>query len=187
MIVVIAALRTELVFVRGKPRLAVGIGGQAQRRLADWLNGHSPAGALVTGFCGALQESLGPGTVVLADSVVEKDEVLGLDPALLQRARAALPAATVGHLLTVASPAGKEEKARLNKYGVGIDMESAGIVRELRIRQIPLLIARVVLDRRQEDLPHGLSMATWAVRALLASRKIGRATSSLIPVLEGTI
>lgn len=187
MIVVIAALRTELAFVRGQPRLAVGIGGHAQRRLADWLEGHSPAGALVTGFCGALQGSLRPGTVVLADSVVEKDELLGLDRVLLQRARAALPNATVGRLLTVAHPAGKGEKARLNKHGVGIDMESAEIVRELRTRQIPLLIARVVLDRRQEDLPLGLWKAMWAARALRASRKIGRIASSLIPVLKGTV
>ncbi len=183
MIVTVAALGTELLFAP-RPRLRVGMGAQAGDRLGAWLNEHELEGALVIGFSGATRAGLGAGTVLLAAEILgDGSDPIPLDPALVAKARGALPDAAVGAVATVARPADPVEKARLGVDALAVDMESAHLAREFADRGMPFLIVRIVLDELWEDAS-GFHIR-WAGRALACSRRLGQAAAALRPVLEG--
>ncbi|HAZ30027.1 TPA: hypothetical protein DCY65_00420 [Candidatus Acetothermia bacterium] len=185
MIVTVAALRTELLFVP-RPRVQVGVGAEAAGRLRRWLNGKGPRAALVVGFSGAARAGLAAGTVVLAASIVSDGaDPVSLDGVLVARAQEALPKAVVGPVATVDRPAGPAEKARLGVDALAVDMESSPLARELSDRGIPFLVVRVVLDELWEDVFSG-PRARWAGQAIACARRLGAAAAALRPVWEGT-
>ena len=183
MILTCGALKTELLFVRTRPRLALGMGEVARERLVRFLSAHRPAGVLVVGFCGATRASLPPGALILAEAAAAGEEI-PLPQELLARAKAALPEAEVGPVATVASPAAPAEKARLSVDALAVDMESGHLAAELSSRGIPFLVVRCVLDALWEDVTCGLKLR-FARRALACARRLGQAAGALVPVLEG--
>lgn len=182
MIVVLGALRTELLFVRRGPRLALGIGARAAERLSAWLRVMRPDRALVIGFCGGADPSLGPGDLVLADALLRDGERVDVPGGPLAEARRALPGAKVGPLLTVEGPADPAAKARASAEAVGVDMESYHIARVLSGHGIPFLVLRCVLDPLWEDPGRRWR---YAIRALRCARSLGSAAGRLLAVLEG--
>jgi nucleoside phosphorylase len=184
MVVTVGALRTELLFVPG-PRRALGVGQGAATRLARWLADRRPDGVLVVGFCGGLRGHLTPGALVLADRVVGEAAAIPVGEELVERARAAVPGAEVGALITAAGLVGPREKAILGIEALGVDLESAPLARELSGWGIPFLVVRVVLDALWEELPRRGQAFLWVRRALACARRLGAAARALTPVLEG--
>lgn len=184
MIVTVAALRTELLFVP-RPRLSVGVGAKAGENLRRWLAGHRPTGALAVGFSGSTRAELPAGTLVLARAIsCPGGDVLKLDPKLLRRAREALPGVVVGPVVTVEGETRPPDKARLGLDALAVDMESVEIAREFLRLGIPFLMVRAVLDELWEDVFAPFPVR-WARRALLCSHRLGMAARALRPVLEG--
>lgn len=183
MIVTVAALRTELLFVP-RPRLRVGVGTGARARLARWLDRHPTGGVMVVGFCGGTRAALRPGDLILADTLTAGEEEVPVSPALLTRAGAVFPAAHVGPVATVDAPADPGDKARLGVDALAVDMESAHLARELTARATPFLVVRVVLDALWENVSAGPHLR-WAGRAVGCARRLGQAAAALRPILEG--
>ncbi len=184
MIVAVAALRTELAFVRGMPRVRTGIGHRARERLTQALERLDPEGVVVLGFCGATHARLVPGRLVLADVVLGNGEEIELLAELVERARERLPDAEVGPIATVEGIADPAEKARRSVDAVAVDMESYHIARELRSREIPFVVVRCVLDVLWEDISRG-NRVRMAGRALSCARRLGRAAAALAPAVGG--
>ncbi len=176
-----AALRTELLFVRHRPKAVLGVGDRAVPRLVGLVRWKRPLGVLVVGFCGATRSTLPPGSLVLAS----KADGLSLPEGLVERARERLPEADVGPVVTQGAPADPAGKARLGLEALAVDMESAGLAGELLTLRIPFLILRCVLDSLWEDVSIGPRLR-WAKRALVCARRLAEGARALIPVLEGT-
>lgn len=178
---VLAALRTELLFVRA-PRERLGVGGHRWPSVAARFRRQPPSAVVLIGFSGGLRADLAPGDVVLAS------EVLGDGPcrprkALLERGHAALPEAKLGPVCTVGNILKAQDKARLGVKALVADMESARVVPELDAMGIPWLVMRVVLDALWEDLPQGIGQARWAARALACAKRLGTVTGLVAPSL----
>jgi len=182
-VLVISALRTELLFVSHRPRAALGCGAQSARRLPDLLRRVSPSSVLVVGYCGGLRASLACGELLLADEV-EAPRKTTPSLELLEIARRALPSAHVGPLVTQAQAADPAEKARLGVRALGVDMETAYLARLMDDHGIPWLALRIVLDRLWEQLPLRWAAARWAARAVRCARILGGATNRLVAALE---
>ncbi|MGC9529258.1 MAG: hypothetical protein ACP5G2_01375 [Candidatus Bipolaricaulaceae bacterium] len=184
MVCVVAALRTELLFVRSRPRLAVGTGpGAAARLVAGWGK-KSPEAVLVVGFSGATRAELPAGALILASRVQGAGAAVDVPGGLLSAARAVVPWAASGPIQTVDQLAGPGEKARLSLDALAVDMESAHLAGELSRREIPFLVVRSVLDLLWEDVTTG-PRARWAARALTCAAGLGRACRRLAPVMAG--
>lgn len=175
---VVAALRTELLFVPG-PKAALGVGGQARATLGELLVGKKPRAVAIVGYAGGLRPQLEPGDLVLAERILDEDGVVEVDAELLFLARQRLPWAHAGPLFTDRRLTPREEKAELAKKALAVDMETSFLVRELRARGIPFLAARVILDTEEEEVQLGWRAAFWAGRALRCSRVLGRAAEGL--------
>ena len=186
MIVAVAALRTELLFVRGCPRVRTGIGPGARERLARALERIRPRAAVILGFCGATRARLAPGTLILATSLRRGEEELAIPEEIVAAAREGLPGAQAGTMVTVDGMADAAEKARLSLDAVAVDMESFHLAVALRERGIPFLVVRCVLDPLWEDLSQR-SNVLLAPRALRCARRLARAMRTLAPLLAEVI
>jgi len=179
--IVLAALRTELGFVRA-PKHCVGLRAQRWPQVAARLRRRPPDAALVVGYSGALRAVLAPGTLVVASSVrTEREQHPPAD--MVDLTRQALPQAKVGPIYTIDHLASPAHKARLGVDGLAVDLESARLVEGLNELGIPWLIVRVVLDALWEELPSRAARAKWAGRALACARRLGDAANRLGPAL----
>ncbi|MGY4707082.1 5'-methylthioadenosine/S-adenosylhomocysteine nucleosidase family protein [Candidatus Bipolaricaulota sp. J31] len=186
MIVAVAALRTELLFVRGCPRVRTGIGPGARERLARAFERIRPRAAVILGFCGATRAHLAPGALILATSLRRGKEELSVPEEIVAAAREGLPGAQAGPLATVDGMADAAEKARLSLDAVAVDLESFHLAATLRERGIPFLVLRCVLDPLWEDLSRRAKVLL-APRALACARRLARAMRTLAPVLVEVI
>ncbi|HDI11041.1 MAG TPA: hypothetical protein ENF77_01810 [Candidatus Acetothermia bacterium] len=180
-VLVVAALRTELLFVRHRPVAILGMGDKAAPRLVGLVRRKRPLGVLAVGFCGATWATLPPGALVLASGV----DGLEVPGELVERARTMLPRAEVGPVATVKALADPREKARLGLDALAVDMESAPLARQLASLGIPFLILRCVLDALWEDVSIGPRLR-WTKRALMCARRLAEGVRTLVPVLERT-
>ncbi|MBC7222313.1 hypothetical protein H5T56_04970 [Candidatus Bipolaricaulota bacterium] len=185
-VMVVAALRTELLFVRG-PKAALGVGAKARARLRTVLERCRPSAVAIVGYAGGLRADLPPGILILADSVLDKEGEVRADEQLLSRAKELLPHAQVGPIFTDEKLTPLAEKTELEKKALAVDMESSHLARELFSRRIPFLVGRVVLDARWEEAPQGPRALLWAGRALRCSWVLGRAAPALRTVLAEAI
>jgi len=126
--------------------------GKAAEQLAD-----EGAGCLVSwGFAGALQAGLGPGTLVIPESVVSADgSTFPVDPSQRLRYFAAARNPVGGILFcadsVVMDMAGKQALSAASG-AVAVDMESAAVAEVARRRSLPFVVVRAVVD------PLGLSL-----------------------------
>ncbi len=183
--IVLAALRTELLFVRG-PRACVGLAASRWSEVAVRLRGRRPVAALVVGFAGGLRAELQPGTLVVASEVQGEGGLCAL-PALVDLARTALPEALVGPVHTTAELAALADKARLGVDALAVDMETAWVARALEEMEIPWLAVRVILDALWESLPQGRAHLRWAPRAVSCARRLGDAWRRVGPQLAEVV
>lgn len=181
-VMVVAALRTELLFVRA-PKASLGVGAKAHGRLQTILDRFHPKAVAILGYAGGLRADLPPGTLVLADSVLDEKDRVEVNPALLARARELLPWAHVGPVFTDRRLTPLAEKAQLEGRALAVDMETSVLARELCARHIPFLAGRVILDGRGEEVQVGWRSLFWARRALRCSWVLARAARALRTVL----
>jgi hypothetical protein len=98
-VMVLAALRTELLFVRG-PKAALGMGEAARAGLRRLLNRVPLKGAVFLGYCGGLAEGLPAGALILADRLDGPEGTVRPSGKLLEKAKELLPEAHLGPLFT---------------------------------------------------------------------------------------
>lgn len=183
---VVAALRTELLFVPG-PKAALGVGLRAREGLAKLVERERPKAVALVGYAGGLRPELRPGTLLLADRVLDEEGVVEVDAELLLQARRRLPWAQVGPLFTDRKLTSRGEKTKLAEKALAVDMETSFLVRELTARGIPFLVARVILDTAEEEVRLGWRTMFWAGRALRCSWVLGRAAEALRAALRGAV
>ena len=135
----------SLVFVAG------GIGPRHAAAASMLMVDHFKPDALIsTGFCGALNEDLGTGDLILGGTRKRPAE-----EALLERARAAAPKARSGTVKTVEKVVVKaEEKVALGKDSgaLVVDMEAEAVALAARSRNVGFLSVKVVIDTPSEPL-----------------------------------
>lgn len=186
-VMVVAALRTELFFVRG-PKAALGMGKTCQDGLRRVLERRTPRALALVGYCGTTVKGLRPGTLILADQILGPAGKVVLDEEILAKAKELLPEAQVGPLFTYPELLKKEKLREMVGLGepepLGIDMESYFVAFELRQRGMPFLMARVVLDAAEEEVSLGITRFLWAPRALWCSWILGRAAPKLREALK---
>lgn len=177
-VMVVAALRTELLFIPG-PKASLGVGPKAHDRLQIMLDRFPPKAVAVLGYAGGVRADLSPGTLVLADVVFDEEGPVGVSAELLAKAQKLLPGAKVGPIFTDHKLATRGEKAQLEGKALAVDMETSFVARELLARQIPFLVGRVILDARWEEVRGGWRSSLWAYRALRCSWVLARAAQAL--------
>lgn len=120
--------------------------------------------ALVSfGYCGALDASLAPGTLILPERLFDREGVVETDPEwrglLLARLRDRGIEGRAGILAGSSRVLGAEEKRVWASRGSAsvVDMESCTVARRSRERGARCVVLRVVLDRRDVDVPPSLA------------------------------
>jgi 4-hydroxy-3-methylbut-2-enyl diphosphate reductase len=174
---VAAPLRIEaLALRRGDARLRVvrtGMGPARSRRAAQRLAGDAAPALAIAGVCGALDASLAPGDVFVADALLAPDGSLvrRIDAAPLRAALAARGiAAQTGALIGVERLVRGYDRAALRAHGArAVDMESAWLAAGAGDR--PLAVLRVVSDGPGHELwsPGIVKSGFVALRALRAA------------------
>jgi 4-hydroxy-3-methylbut-2-enyl diphosphate reductase len=173
---VLAPMRMEARAVRSGAAWAdvrrIGVGPRRSARAA--LARAAPdTPVLVAGFCGALDERLAPGDVILASELIDAaGRVACPDPTVLAGAlRRGGLRVHVGALVTDARIVAGDARERLRATGaLAVDMESAAVARALDGR--PVFVLRVVLDTARHELYRPLRL----LRALrVAGRSLARA------------
>ncbi len=177
-VTVVAALRTELLFVRG-PKAALGVGPRAQTALRRVLERRSPKAVAVVGYAGGLRADLRPGTLVFPDLLLDRKGTVRVGAERLARAKELLPQARVGPLFTDEKLTRRAEKEKFEGRALAVDMETSVLARELFRRGIPFLAARVILDAYEEEAPRDWRKVLWAGRALRCSWVLGQAAKAL--------
>ncbi len=138
-----------------------GTGKQGEQRLAEILREQKPTTVLITGLCGGLDPSLGPGDLILAREVFQEDGV-GLKPPemTVTSARRALRKGKTrfvcSGLVTVEAPAATPgTKLELwNIHGAaGVDMETASFARVAMEQGVDWIALRAVIDPAAMSLP----------------------------------
>ncbi len=124
-------------------------------RKLQWADGAQPEVVISSGLAGALQESLQPGEVVVAETVCAWNggAPLAADTTLLEIAMKR-GAVRVANLLTanrVIQTAA--EKRHFAGSGEAVDMESAYIMAKCQSAGIPCVTMRAISDSATEDMP----------------------------------
>ena len=186
-VMVLAALRTELLFVRG-PKAALGMGEAARAGLRRLLARFPLKGAVFLGYCGGLAEGLPAGALILADRLDGPEGTVRPSGKLLEKAKELLPEARLGPLFTHPLLLKKEavQKKALEEglKPLAVDMEANFVAFELSRRKIPFLVAKIVLDSWEEEVSLGPGRFLWAPRALGCSWKLGKLAPKLRQALE---
>jgi adenosylhomocysteine nucleosidase len=140
-------------------RIRTGMGTAAASRTVSRLPTVAVEAALLGGFAGGLDPGLAPGTVVVADPLLDEEGCTVPAPLageLETAARAAGLSVRRGPLVTVARVAATSEAKQALRERTGalaVDMESAALAAGLAARGVPSGAARVVLDAAGDALP----------------------------------
>ncbi len=118
----------------------------AGEAMAVALCGSRPDAVVSTGFCGALDATLGVGDVLVASSVRRECEEYGAAVPLTSRAFRTSPLISTGRVVGSAS-----EKRLLRASGAAaVDMEAAAVAKRAGEAGLRFYCVRVVLDRADE-------------------------------------
>jgi adenosylhomocysteine nucleosidase len=149
--------------------LATGIGIERARQAARRAFEKIPEAklAISTGVAGALSEGLAAGDLIVADRLMlnaadrgdSAAHTINVDGRELERVQESLRAAGVrfstGAILTSAralATAADKRRAKAATGAIAVDMESAAIADEARIRGVPFACVRAILDTADEDV-----------------------------------
>jgi 4-hydroxy-3-methylbut-2-en-1-yl diphosphate reductase len=179
-LLVLSPLRIEARAARrGAPSAEVVRTGMGERRSrsAAALAANRPARAVaVLGFCGSLDDSLEPGSVILADELRGGDAPLRCErlPQLEKELQEAGFSINRGPIVSVPKAARGAERARLAEDGsLAVDMETAWLAEAAAER--PFAALRAVVDTPSRELVR-FSTVSGALRAY---RALGRAAGAL--------
>lgn len=139
---------------KGRPVAAIANGAGADRALAAVLLAGAVSGVCNIGFCGALDENLAIGDVVVATSLTAGDEKFEVsDPRGTASARGVV--ACVDRIVATAA-----EKKALRTTGASVvEMESAGAARGAQDLAVPFYCVRAVSDLATEDFANDFNAA----------------------------
>jgi hopanoid-associated phosphorylase len=157
-VLAVCGLAFEAAVARGPGVAAVhGPGVAAIRRLDRLLGDGFPCrGILSFGIAGGLDPALGPGACVLADAVVDGEELLPVDARWLLSLRASLPRAMVGALAGMSCPvtdAHAKASLRRRSGACAVDMESHLAALAARRHGLPFAALRIVADPAHRCIP----------------------------------
>lgn len=149
----------------------IGMGARRARRAArSAATGGGPI--VLAGFCGALDDGLAPGDVVLADQVIagSGDAFACPDPTILASAlRSGGLTVYVGAITSSTRVVTRGRRTRMRRCGaLAVDMESVPLAQMLAER--PPVILRVVLDTAQHELHRPLRLGSAALKAYRSLR-----------------
>lgn len=178
-----SSLRGEL---HGQPVgvVYVGIGLKQRDTLEHYLEEWKPRLVICSGFAGSLRSLVRPGDFLIAHNF---STIESAQPYLNQ-------ADAVGEFLNVTTVTSAATKAELAVSGsfLAIDMESAGVSRICAAHGVPVLVARMVSDAVNEEIPglflgrtpHHLremvDVARFVVRMLSLRSRLASRLSELI-------
>ena len=125
----------------------VGIGVRDEEQFKSALTDLRPELVINSGFAGAVRTLLEPGDFVLAENFSSFEPVKRLEKVCLFEAR--------GRFACVDSVADSAAKRRVNSDGdfVALDMESARVAEVCRKLSVPLVSAKMISDRHDEEIP----------------------------------
>ena len=125
----------------------LGIGARNEERFKSTLTGLRPDLVINSGFAGAVRTLLEPGDFVLAENYSSSELVKRLDNRCVFAAK--------GRFACVDTVADSVAKMRFNSEGniVAVDMESAPVAEVCRQLSVPLLSAKMISDRHDEEIP----------------------------------
>jgi nucleoside phosphorylase len=125
----------------------LGIGARNKERFESILTGSRPELVINSGFAGAVRTLLEPGDFVLAENYSSDELVKRLDERCAFAAR--------GRFACVDTVADSAAKKRFNAEGniLAVEMESAPVAEVCRKLSVPLLSAKMISDRHDEEIP----------------------------------
>lgn len=141
------------------------LAGQALERVLDLYRWEA---VISTGFCGALDQALGIGDIVVGSQLL-----FGGDSMSLRLPRTGRPH-TTGKIVSVDRIVSSgEEKRSLGQGGAkAVEMEAAGLVPLVRQWNLPLFCIRSVTDRADEGFVLDMNRARTAEGRILPSRLV---------------
>lgn len=152
-----------------------GMGAAKSRKAAEKLAREPGRGVVVAGFGGALDPSLEPGDVVVADAVSGPEgRAACVSEALAEALRAAGLRVRIGtiacrdHLV-----AGDERRALFEEGACAVDMESAWLAAGASGR--PFAVVRAVVDAPGRELSRVLHTLRGGTRGFQSLSRVGRA------------
>jgi nucleoside phosphorylase len=168
----------------------LGIGARNEERFKSTLMGLRPELVINSGFAGAVRTLLEPGDFVLAENYSSSELVKRLDKRCLFAAR--------GRFACVDTVADSAAKMRFNSEGniIAVDMESAAAAEVCRKLSVPLLSAKMISDRHDEEIPRVflgkgirggndiLEAITFASRMIMLRRNLADQLAEMIRALQ---
>jgi nucleoside phosphorylase len=169
----------------------LGIGARNEERFKGTLTGLRPELVINSGFAGAVRTLLEPGDFVLAENYSSSELMKRLDKRCVFAAR--------GRFACVDTVADSAAKMRFNSEGniVAVDMESAAVAEVCRKFSVPLLSAKMISDRHDEEIPRVflgkgirrkddlLEAITFASRMIMLRRNLADQLAEMIRALSG--
>jgi len=164
-------------------RLAVsGIGPKRARRATQQVCtgslGFRPDLLINAGFCGAVQNELDVGQLIIADLIAYRDRVIRPANSLIEKAAGLLAGSEyqIGKLQTFKWPV--LSRAGVSGETLAVDMESFAIAQTAATHQIPAIIIKAVSDIVPQQA--GLFSLLALVRSVKINTKKARARLSVI-------
>jgi 4-hydroxy-3-methylbut-2-enyl diphosphate reductase len=178
MLLVCAPLAVEALALGERAHMRVvrtGMGAERSRRAVPALARESARALVVAGFGGAVDPSLEPGDVVVADTVLGLEGPSGCQSeSLAPLLRAEGLRVVVGTIACREHIIRGEERRVLFKLGAcAVDMESAWLARAACGR--PFSVVRAVVDTPRHEISRVLFTLRAGARAYRALRLVGRA------------
>lgn len=161
---------------KGRETMVVANGAGADRAFAAVLVAPKPAAICNIGFCGALDETLRIGDVVVATAV---RDIAGerVYETLVPRGMKGVGSAVVASIGRVAQTAAEKRELRATGASI-VEMEAAGVARAAEDFGLPFYCVRAVSDLAGEDLENDFNAALTDDGRFSVSRLISGALSN---------
>jgi len=158
---------------KGRAVAAIANGAGAERAFTAAIIAGKISAVCSTGFCGALDDQLDIGDVVVATEVKNGAQTYAASlPRGPQAIRGAL--ASIDHVAQTAA-----EKSNLRETGaVIVEMEAAGVARAAEDLEIPFYCVRAVSDLATEDFENDFNAALTADGNFSVARLVAGALAS---------
>lgn len=164
---------------KGRPVAAIANGAGAERAFAAVILAGKISAVCNTGFCGALDEALGIGDVVVATEVRndtrtwEAADPMG-QPGMARGRVVSVNVVSIDHVAQTAA-----EKRGLRATGASVvEMEAAGVARAAEDLGIPFFCVRAVSDLAEEDFANDFNAALTPEGEFSVARLIAGALSN---------
>lgn len=178
-LLVIAPLLVEAAAMKA-PGLRIvrcGMGQEKATATADRFLADSASHIVVAGFGGALDPTLEPGTVVVADQVLSETQSIAQaceSTSIVDALRQADLRCRVGRIVSTEAIATGDKRKELHEGGaIAVDMESAFLAPLAAGRRFS--VVRVIVDTPTRELSNPLMTITGGAKAARTLSKVGRA------------